>query len=66
MNISKIIAIAKKAGIKDAAMYASIMSKKDLIRTIQKREGNTPCFLTNVNDCSHTECLWREDCQIKF
>ena len=38
------------------------MSKTDLIRSIQIKEGNTPCFKTADAPCDQTDCLWRNDC----
>ena len=35
-------------------------SKQDIIRDIQIREGNTPCFHTK-KECAN-DCLWKEDC----
>ncbi len=40
------------------------MKKVDLIRTIQEREGNVPCFFTErVQLCGETQCLWYESCK---
>ena len=36
--------------------------KEDLIRAIQAREGNFPCFGTAETDCDQVNCCWREDC----
>ncbi|MCG6535537.1 MAG: hypothetical protein L7F78_12800 [Syntrophales bacterium LBB04] len=41
--------------------YRVGLSKEFLIREIQKREGNTPCFRANA-ECPGTGCLWMEDC----
>lgn len=49
--------IAKTIGIK-----VGKMRKPELIRTIQKTEGNIPCFGTRGHECDQTNCLWREDC----
>ncbi len=38
------------------------MKKVELIQTIQKVEGNTPCFGTNGKNCGQDNCLWRDDC----
>ena len=40
----------------------SRMRKDDLIRAIQEKEGNAPCY-QNINDCGESDCLWRPDCQ---
>ncbi len=58
MNIQAIRSIAKARGIKSAKL-----SKADLIRTIQREEGNFPCFGTAVGgSCDQMNCAWREDC----
>jgi hypothetical protein len=49
---------AKKLGIKDTWRY----SKRDLIKTIQRSEGNFDCFATAANYCDQPACLWRKDC----
>ncbi len=40
----------------------SRLRKIDLIRAIQEKEGNVPCY-QNVFDCWQFDCLWRPDCQ---
>lgn len=58
MNMKDIKKIAKKAGIKELNM-----KKDDLIRSIQRAEGNIDCFGTpSAERCSQADCLWREDC----
>lgn len=37
------------------------VTKADLVREIQKREGFSPCFGTKET-CREEHCLWREDC----
>lgn len=57
----RLIQIEKKArslGVKDTWKY----SKKDLIRTIQCKEGNFDCFGTASDYCDQLTCCWREDC----
>lgn len=57
----RLIEIEKKArslGIKDTWKF----SKKDLIRTIQRKEGNFDCFGTAINSCDQIACSWRSDC----
>jgi hypothetical protein len=36
-------------------------SKEAIIRDIQLREGNVPCFGTKTV-CEEIGCLWKEDC----
>jgi hypothetical protein len=49
--------IARKMGVKSGKM-----KKVELIRAIQKAEGNIPCFATRGHECDQINCLWREDC----
>lgn len=38
-------------------------SKAELIRKIQRKEGNLDCFSsTGRNYCDQHQCLWRADC----
>lgn len=51
--------IAKERGLK----VSSRINKKELIRSIQRAEGNEDCFgIEHVKICDQTNCLWREDC----
>ena len=56
----------KLADIKQKALNLQInplrMKKPDLIRAIQKAEGNTQCFGSSAPDCPQTNCCWRKDC----
>jgi len=39
------------------------MKKENIIRAIQRAEGNFECFGTAVSgNCDQMNCLWREDC----
>jgi hypothetical protein len=39
------------------------MRKENIIRTIQRSEGNDDCFATTMaSRCEQKTCLWREDC----
>ncbi|MHB1379940.1 MAG: SAP domain-containing protein [Desulfurivibrionaceae bacterium] len=51
-----------KAKAKNLGIRAGKMKKEDLIRTIQEREGNFPCFGSAMEHCSQEDCSWREDC----
>jgi secreted Zn-dependent insulinase-like peptidase len=60
MKISDIREIAGNRGIK-ADKKAN---KIELIRAIQRTEGNSDCFATAyVLECNQFNCLWREDCK---
>ena len=39
------------------------MNKKALIRAIQEKEGNTPCFKRERYPCDQYDCCWRNDCK---
>lgn len=57
----RLVEIEKKAralGIKDTWRY----SKKDLIKTIQRKEGNFDCFQSGGRSCDQSACCWRSDC----
>ncbi|MFA5156317.1 MAG: SAP domain-containing protein [Candidatus Omnitrophota bacterium] len=59
MRLSEIEKRARQKGIKDTWKY----SKKELIRGIQKQEGNSQCFATGYRDrCGQMSCCWRPDC----
>jgi hypothetical protein len=58
MKVERVRTIATQRGIK-----AGKMKKSDLIRSIQKAEGNEECFDADKSrQCGQEECLWREDC----
>jgi hypothetical protein len=58
MRLEDIRAIAKTHGIKP-----NHLSKPELIRAIQKDEGNFDCFATAYSGiCDQAGCMWREDC----
>ncbi len=56
MKIQEIRKLAKNWGV-DARVGRS---KQDIIRDIQMKEGNTPCY-HSTNECGN-DCLWKEDC----
>jgi hypothetical protein len=59
MKIQDIQKIAKKKGVN-----AGKMNQTELIRAIQKAEGNNACFATGaVQACGQMNCLWRSDCK---
>ena len=58
MRLSEIEKKAKGMGVKDTWKY----SKKDLIKTIQRKEGNFDCFGTAKGNCIQMACCWRPDC----
>lgn len=58
MKIDEIKAIARLHQIKIGKT-----KKVDLVRAIQRAEGNSPCFDSNSSkDCGQDNCLWRGDC----
>jgi len=57
MNISEV-----RTKAKGMRVQVGKLSKSDLIRTIQTREGNFPCFETALDYCSQKACCWRDAC----
>lgn len=58
MTLQEIKAIAKTNG-----KIVRNMKKENIIRTIQRVEGNISCFATDkAMDCAQENCLWRPDC----
>jgi len=61
MKLQEIKTIAKNKGVNPANM-----KKNDLVRAIQKAEGNSDCFgSSKAKECGEIKCLWREDCFTK-
>ena len=58
MTLKEVKAIAKQRDLK-----VTNMKKAEIIRTIQRSEGNNDCFATGIaNECVQAHCLWRKDC----
>lgn len=57
MNMTEIKAKAKDLGVK-----VGKLRKEDVIRAIQNKEGNFPCFGTAKDYCSQKACCWRDAC----
>ncbi len=58
MKMQEIRAKAKALGLKNTFG----LKKEELIRRIQKAEGNFDCFGTAIDYCDQFECCFREDC----
>jgi hypothetical protein len=58
MRLSEIEKKARTLGIKDTWR----LSKKELVKSIQRAEGNFDCFGTAMGNCSQMACCWRVDC----
>ncbi|MHB8843371.1 MAG: SAP domain-containing protein [Nitrospirota bacterium] len=58
MKLREIKKMAKAKGIK-----ADDLEKPELVRAIQKVEGNFACYgSANSGFCDQANCLWRQDC----
>lgn len=58
MNLKQVKEIAKAKGVQPGAM-----KKDELIRCIQKTEGNFDCFgSARSGHCTQQDCMWRLDC----
>ena len=59
MKLQEIRDMARNAGLGSVGN----MKKVDLVRQIQRQEGNSDCFATGqANQCGQMACLWRGDC----
>ncbi len=58
MRLSDIEKKARGMGIADTWRY----SKTELIRQIQRKEGNSPCFGRANGHCPNLGCCWIVDC----
>jgi hypothetical protein len=59
MNMKEIQHIAKERDLAPGRM-----TKVELVRTLQREEGNQDCFQTGLAcSCGQAACLWREDCE---
>lgn len=59
MRLVEIEQKAKTLGLIDPWNY----TRQELIRIIQKREGNPTCFATRQKQtCRQSACNWRPDC----
>lgn len=57
-NMKEIREMARQLGIR-----SNRMRKAELVRAIQRAEGNFDCYGTAAEEeCDQEECLWREDC----
>jgi len=61
------VVIVKMKNIREIAekmhLKPGTMNKQDLIRSIQEKEGNTPCFKMEQPFCGQYDCCWRSDCK---
>lgn len=57
MKMQEIRAKAKELGINSFGK-----SKVDLIREIQRKEGNFDCYATSKGFCDQLECSFRSSC----
>ncbi len=58
MNLEEIRDLAQKRGLMPGKL-----NKRELIRFIQRDEGNFDCFATAFDGvCDQQACTWRQDC----
>ena len=57
MNMGEIRRRARLLGVKPGRMR-----KADLIRAVQRAEGNFDCFGRAEDYCDRFDCAWRDDC----
>ncbi len=57
MTVKELQKMAKVLGVKTVGLR-----KGELIKQIQKAEGNFDCFASATDYCDQMNCLFREDC----
>ncbi len=58
MKMDGVKKLAEQVGIKPGKLR-----KAELVRAIQDKEGNIPCYATNSSEtCGQPDCCWRDDC----
>ncbi len=57
-NLLEIRSMARSLGVSNFTQ----LRKTELIRAVQKAEGNSPCF-QQITDCAQNDCLFIKDCQ---
>jgi len=57
MKMPEVRVKAKELGLK-----TSRKRKADLIREVQRAEGNFDCFRSAADSCDQLVCCWREEC----
>lgn len=60
MKMGKIKKMAKSLGLKISPQ----MKKPEVIKAMQRKEGNFDCFGTATEYCDQEKCLFREDCLV--
>ncbi|MFH2027520.1 MAG: SAP domain-containing protein [Nanoarchaeota archaeon] len=58
MKIAELKKKAKKLGVDSKGMK----KKVDIIKAMQRAEGNFDCFGTAADYCDQMCCAWRSDC----
>ena len=59
MNLTEIRKIARKNDVK----VVKGIKKCYIIRALQRKEGNFPCYGLAINgECDQADCMWRADC----
>ena len=59
MTFAEIKQIATEHGIRVVGA-----KKVDIVRAIQRQEGNTPCFASGKTaECGQPHCLWFASCE---
>lgn len=54
----------KKVATEKGIAVGSKLKKEEIVRLVQKSEGNDQCFMTGkAASCGQPDCLWRSDCK---
>jgi hypothetical protein len=57
MTVKELQKMARAMGIKTSGL-----KKAEVIKQIQRTEGNFDCFGMATGNCDQIDCLFREDC----
>lgn len=60
MKMEEIKKMAKSLGF----TISPEIKKIEVIKAIQRKEGNFDCFGTAVNYCNQAKCLFKKDCLV--
>lgn len=60
MDQNALINKARAMGLGDHILH---LSKKSLVRTIQKAQGQDPCFLSDTRYVCDSSCEWTRQCK---
>lgn len=52
-----------RASAKIVEIHIGWKARRELIRSIQEKKGEAPCFQTGRKSCDRYDCTWRDECK---